>query len=89
MTEQGILRFFMNLPKWKDENAEGGDAVYQAKSNFETNGSCLAVVEFSSSRKRASVAVKRSDGSVRVFTKGAPDRLFPMLTGVLDSNMNV
>ena len=26
---------------------------------------------------------------VRVYTKGAPDMLFPMLSGVLDSDMNL
>jgi len=48
----------------------------------------LDVVEFSSSRKRASVVVKHGDG-VRIYTKGAPDMLFPLLTGVLDSNQSL
>jgi len=51
----------------------------------------LTEVEFTSTRKRASVVVKHTaaDGSeiARVYTKGAPDMLFPMLGGVLDSNM--
>lgn len=45
----------MNLPNGKE-----GEVVYQAKSNFASNGTELAVVEFSSSRKRASVAVKKN-----------------------------
>jgi len=43
------------------------------------------VVEFSSSRKRASVVVEHN-GGVRIYTKGAPDMLFPLLTGVLDAD---
>ena len=50
----------------------------------------LANVEFTSKRKRASVVVKHTapDGTemARVYTKGAPDMLFPMLSGVLDSD---
>jgi len=53
----------------------------------------LANVEFTSKRKRASVVVKHTapDGTemARVYTKGAPDMLFPMLGGVLDSNMKL
>ena len=53
----------------------------------------LANVEFTSKRKRASVVVKHiaPDGTemARIYTKGAPDMLFPMLGGVLDSNMKL
>ena len=58
--------------------------ILEAKK--EVNEIVQCVVEFSSSRKRASVVVKHN-GGVRVYTKGAPDMLFPLLTGVLDSNM--
>lgn len=50
----------------------------------------MAVVEFTSKRKRASVVVKHTINGTemaRVYTKGAPDMLFPMLSGVLDSDM--
>jgi magnesium-transporting ATPase (P-type) len=36
----------------------------------------LARVPFESSRKRGTIVVKREDGSVRVYTKGAPDVLY-------------
>jgi len=52
----------------------------------------LCVVEFTSSRKRASVVVKHTINGTemaRVYTKGAPDMLFPMLGGVLDSDMTL
>jgi len=52
------------------------------------NGVKEAEIEFSSSRKRASMVVKHGDG-VRVYTKGAPDMLFPKLVGVLDANQNL
>lgn len=49
-------------------------------------------MEFSSSRKRASVVVThtvKGKEMVRVYTKGAPDMLFPLLSGVLDSDMKL
>jgi len=52
----------------------------------------MAVVEFTSKRKRASVVVKHTVNGTemaRVYTKGAPDMLFPMLGGVLDSDMKL
>ena len=48
----------------------------------------MEVVSFTSSRKRASVVVKHGNGVI-VYTKGAPDMLFPMLKGVLDSDMEL
>jgi len=47
-----------------------------------------AEVEFSSSRKRASMVVRQGDG-VRIYTKGAPDMLFPRVVGILDANQNL
>ena len=76
----------MSIPEFKSTGVNGGDAVYNAKQEFGKGDICLEVVSFTSSRKRASVVVKNGDG-VRVYTKGAPDMLFPMLSGVLDSNM--
>lgn len=66
--------------------ANAGKTILEAKKAV--NNIELCVVEFSSSRKRASVVVKHNEG-VRVYTKGAPDMLFPLLTGVLDSDMNL
>lgn len=71
---------------------DGGDNVFEAKEKFLTGDICQAIVEFTSKRKRASVAVKHTVNGqemVRLLTKGAPDMLFPMLKGVLDSNMNL
>jgi len=63
-----------------------GSRILQARKAL--NGVKEAEIEFSSSRKRASMVVKHGDG-VRVYTKGAPDMLFPKLIGVLDASQNV
>jgi magnesium-transporting ATPase (P-type) len=47
----------------------------------------MALISFSSSRKRASIVVKYAekagqDDEVRVYTKGAPDMLFNMTSNV-------
>jgi len=52
------------------------------------NGIREAEVEFSSARKRASMVVKHGDG-LRVYTKGAPDMLFPKLACFLDAEFNI
>jgi magnesium-transporting ATPase (P-type) len=54
----------------------------------------LALISFSSSRKRASIIVrnpakKGTNEEVRIYTKGAPDMLFERLSGVLDAQGNV
>lgn len=36
----------------------------------------LCLVPFDSGRKRGSIVVRKPDGGVRVYTKGAPDVLF-------------
>jgi Ca2+-transporting ATPase len=90
VTEQGILRFFMNVSGAGGK--DGGDNVFEAKEKFLTGDICQSVVEFTSKRKRASVAVKHTVNGqemIRLLTKGAPDMLFPMLSGVLDSDMNL
>ena len=88
VTEQGIIKFFMNqFNKDSGHSAvKSGEAMLEAKKKvFDVQ---LDVVEFSSSRKRASVVVKHGDG-VRIYTKGAPDMLFPLLTGVLDKSQSL
>lgn len=98
VTEQGILRFFMNLHEFKKDGGNGGKEVFEAKQEFAKemlkgeNGDCCTIIEFTSKRKRASIVVKTQVNGTemaRVYTKGAPDMLFPMLEGVLDSDMNV
>jgi Ca2+-transporting ATPase len=79
VTEQGIIKFFMNV-----KGAEG----CISKKNDLAEEDQLQLISFSSSRKRASIVVKRGDG-VRVYTKGAPDMLFQYLTGVLNSDGQV
>lgn len=85
VTEMGIITFFMN--QFGDEKSaeEAGLAIQEAKKAAGSSDVTLDVIEFSSSRKRASVVVKHGNG-VRVYTKGAPDMLFPKLRGVLDNN---
>lgn len=41
-----------------------------------TKDKILTSIPFDSSVKRATVVVKRDDGNVRVYTKGAPDVLY-------------
>jgi len=82
----------MDVPEFKATGENGGDKVYEAKQMFATSDICLGVVEFTSTRKRASVVVKHTVNGTemaRVYTKGAPDMLFPMLSGVLDSDMGL
>ena len=82
----------MDVPEFKATGENGGDNVYEAKQSFASGDICLAVVEFTSTRKRASVVVRHTVNGTemaRVYTKGAPDMLFPMLSGVLDSDMGL
>ena len=77
VTEQGLIKFFVNVLDYKGCN----DLKLElAEENV------LQVISFSSKRKRASIVIKKSDGSVRVFTKGAPDMLFDKLAGVQIGN---
>lgn len=69
VTEQGIIKFFL-------ENYSGPDCISKMK---ELNDIRLETVLFTSKRKKASVVVKKADGNVRVYCKGAPDMLFPVL----------
>lgn len=80
VTEQGIMKFFMSV--------EGGAECLKVKHEL-SDDTLLQVISFSSSRKRASVVVKKEDGSVRVYTKGAPDMLFEKLAGVQNIEGNV
>lgn len=75
----------MNQFGSEKSDQDAGETIQLAKKGADEV--TLDVVEFSSSRKRASVVVKHKDG-VRVYTKGAPDMLFPKLSSVLDSNNN-
>ena len=83
VTEQGIFQFFMNQFNGdiNFNKALAGKNILHARKGL--NAVKEAEIEFSSSRKRASMVVKHGDG-VRVYTKGAPDMLFPKLAGVLD-----
>ena len=75
VTEQGIIKFFMNqFNKDSGNTAEkAGKAMLDAKLKVNEKNDGLDIVEFSSSRKRASIVVHHGDG-VRIYTKGAPDR---------------
>ena len=41
-----------------------------------TKDRILCLVPFDSGRKRGSIVIRKDDGNVRVYTKGAPDVLF-------------
>lgn len=77
VTEQGIFKFFIN-----HMSHEGVSAFIKS---LDKDADQLELISFSSSRKRASVVV-RHNGAVRVYTKGAPDMLFPLLESVLGSD---
>lgn len=59
----------------------GGEGV-QSTKNMLTDDKLLSVIQFTSSRKKASMVVKTNYG-VRVYTKGAPDMLFPCVKDIL------
>jgi Ca2+-transporting ATPase len=85
VTEQGIIKFFMN-----NEGAEGCNGM----RNSLTDENTLALISFSSSRKRASIVIRNAEKEgtnqeVRIYTKGAPDMLFPMVSGVVNANGEV
>jgi Ca2+-transporting ATPase len=74
----------------------GGEGIVSTKAKL-TEDKLLSVIQFTSSRKKASVVVKTNTG-VRVYTKGAPDMLFPDVTSIvgadgspqpIDQKMNV
>lgn len=52
-----------------------GQGIVDKKAEL-NDSNRLQVIQFTSSRKKASVVVKTADG-VRLYTKGAPDMLFP------------
>jgi magnesium-transporting ATPase (P-type) len=82
VTEKGLLTFFKQVIDYS-----GIDASQQALKDGRRIES--GTVAFTSSRKRATMAVRRADregeaDEVRVYTKGAPDVLFDYVTHVLD-----
>lgn len=71
VTEQGIMKFFMN--------SMGANFCVKKKSDL-TDDKILCIVPFTSSRKMGSIVVKQqdklgTDKEVRVYCKGAPDML--------------
>jgi Ca2+-transporting ATPase len=75
VTEQGLLKFFMHDIR--------GQGILDKKALLDNQ--LLQVIQFTSSRKKASVVVKTANG-VRVYTKGAPDMLFPCIANVLTND---
>lgn len=76
VTEQGLLKYFMH--------DMGGEGVQAIKSQL-TDDKLVSVIQFTSSRKKASVVVK-TDKGVRIYTKGAPDMLFPHVKDILTAD---
>jgi magnesium-transporting ATPase (P-type) len=50
----------MNVNEKLPSEKDGGDKIYEAKEFLQTSDIKLAVVEFSSKRKRASIVVKHT-----------------------------
>lgn len=85
VTEQGLLKFFVG--------ELGGQQVIDKKNSL-VKDRILSVIQFTSKRKRAAIAVRYpenegTDQEVRVFCKGAPDMLFEYTTKVLTSDGSV
>jgi magnesium-transporting ATPase (P-type) len=49
----------------------------------------LCLVPFDSGRKRGSIVVRKPDGGVRVYTKGAPDMIFDSCTNVMNADGSI
>jgi magnesium-transporting ATPase (P-type) len=75
VTEQGIIKFLAEI-----YNFEG----CIKRRNELDDGDIAALIPFSSKRKKASIAVfNRNNGTVRVYSKGAPDMLMLSTTNIL------
>ena len=76
VTEQGIFKFFMDVL--------GGKETNDVRANFPKED-ILTTVPFTSSRKRAAVAVKTGE-HVTIFCKGAPDMVLKTVTHCVDAS---
>lgn len=79
VTEQGLFKFFIGIM--------GGRGCIDKKNSL-TEENTISVIQFTSSRKRASIVVRNSDlagtdREIRVYCKGAPDMLFDYTTSVI------
>jgi magnesium-transporting ATPase (P-type) len=82
VTEKGLLTFFKQVIDYS--GIEQSQLALKDGRRIDSG-----TVAFTSSRKRATMAVRRADregqdDEVRVYTKGAPDVLFDYVTHVLD-----
>jgi Ca2+ transporting ATPase len=79
VTEQGLFKFFMGVM--------GGQGCITKKNSL-TEENTISVIQFTSSRKRASIVIRNpdlagTDREVRVYCKGAPDMLFDFTSSVI------
>jgi magnesium-transporting ATPase (P-type) len=65
VTDQGILKFFAETT-----------GLFEVKKKMTEKDEVLTEIPFDSKNKRATTVFRRSDGTVRVYTKGAPDVLY-------------
>jgi len=93
-TEAGIIKFFVAAfggkpDGYKECEQYGKRAI---KGDSKDSGSLYVdMIKFSSSRKKATIVVhnparKNTDQEIRVYTKGAPDFLFPDCQNVVDKS---
>lgn len=80
VTEQAILNFFLSA-----NNGDGQKLVDHKESAGEITENVIA---FTSKRKKASIIIK-TDTGYRLYCKGAPDMLFPELTGIVTQDGSV
>lgn len=79
VTEKGLFKFFMQ--------ADSDERVYKKKHSL-AEQRILEVLQFSSERKRATIAIRYpelegTDREVRIFSKGAPDILIDYCSKVV------
>lgn len=80
VTEQAILNFFLSA-----SNNDGQKLIDHKKSAGTITEN---IVAFTSKRKKASIVIKTSTG-FRVYTKGAPDMLFPEVRSIVTSDGSI
>jgi magnesium-transporting ATPase (P-type) len=85
VTEQGLFKFFMGML--------GGQGALE-KKNALTEENTVSVIQFTSSRKRASIVVRNpekegTDREIRIYCKGAPDMVLENTTQVLCADGSV
>lgn len=68
------------------ERSTEGNMVIESARGERSDYKLLAILEFSSERKRMSVVIRNQDGEIWVFSKGADSVMFPLLSNTSTVN---